>query len=137
AMNGSSSENYLYVYGGASMKLGGELSGGTPTLSSNSTIEFSGDSPQSIPNWNYYNLTVSGAGVKTLPGDREISGNLEIKEGATLTLGSRDFVIDVNGTRTVTINGRMNIDGNGRLEENGSGTKTLILGPAGFLSITD
>src|SRR5690606_30499379 len=69
-------------------------------------------------------------------GNREISGNLEVKEGGTLTLGSRDLVIDVNGNRTITINGRLNINNSGRLEESGNSTKTLILGPTGYLSLT-
>lgn len=136
-MNGSNTENYLTLNTGGYMKLGGSLAGGNFAPDDGSTFEYSGDSPQTIGNYFFSNLILSGAGEKTLAANRTIDGDLEIKAGATLTLGIRTLTISDNSTpRTVKIDGRLNINNTGRLNEGGTGNKTLELGATGYLSLT-
>jgi hypothetical protein len=135
-MNGSANRNAIRFSGAGTLNVGGSISGGT-IVASTGTVNYNGSSAQTVANYTYYNLTLSGAGAKTLGGDRTITGNLLVEAGATLTLGGNDLDIDINGNRSATINGTLNIDGNGRLVESQGGTKTLILGPGGYLRITD
>ncbi|MBI5372502.1 MAG: T9SS type A sorting domain-containing protein [Sphingobacteriales bacterium] len=100
------------------------------------TVNYSGGD-QAIRTATYTNLTTSTSGTKTIAGNLTITGNLLVDAGSALTMGGNDITIDVNASRSITINGTLNINGNGRLMENQGGTKTLFIGPAGVLNITD
>jgi len=134
--DGDVDRNQIVFSDAGTLNAGGSISGGTITASTG-TVNFNGSIAQSIPSYAFYNLTVSGTGAKTLGGGRVITGNLLVDAGATLSLGGSNLTIDVNADRTATINGTLNIDGNGRLLESQGSTKTLVLGPDGYLDITD
>jgi hypothetical protein len=137
-MSGSSGENFINLTGTGVFEIGTTISGGTISAAVGSVVKYDGAAAQAVEDYAYDNLTLSGAGTKTLNNNpTTIPGNLLIEAGATLSLGNEDFEISLNGDRSATINGRLNINGNGRLTELGTGTKTLILGSAGYLSITD
>jgi len=136
-MAGSTTENIIDINDNGSFKVAGSITGGTCTPADGSTFEYSGTAAQSIYNFFYHNLVISGSGVKSLTVDRTMDGNLTIEEGSTLNLGAFDLTNNADESRTLTINGTLNINGNGRLQESNGGTKSFILGPTGFLRITD
>ncbi|MBI3139351.1 MAG: T9SS type A sorting domain-containing protein [Sphingobacteriales bacterium] len=112
---------------------------GGPSFNANgsaATVNYSG-ADQAIRTATYTNLITSNSGTKTISGDLTLTGDLLVEAGTTLTLGANDITININATRSATINGTLNINGNGRLSENLGGTKTLVIGPAGILNITD
>ena len=70
-----------------------------------------------IPTSSYYNLSTSGAGIKTIQNDLSILGNLNIGTSTTLESNNHDIAIAGNwidngvfneGTGTVTFNGSTN-----------------------------
>ena len=67
----------------------------------------------------YNNLSFSGSGTKSLPGDIAVTGNILVEAGAIVTLAGNDLEVNVNANRDITINGVVNINGNGRLFESG------------------
>lgn len=135
-MSGSASENAVSFTDAGMLNLGGTFTGGTVTVSTG-TIRYTGTGSQTIRNMDYNNLSFTGSGTKTLPGDIIVTGDVLVEAGSVLTLGGSDIDIDFNGNRSLTINGTVNINGNGRLIESSGGTKTLIIGSTGILNITD
>lgn len=135
-MSGSASENAVSFTDAGMLNLGGTFTGGTVTVSTGS-IRYTGTGSQTIRNMDYNNLSFTGSGTKTLPGDIIVTGDVLVEAGSVLTLGGSDIDIDVNGNRSLTINGTVNVNGNGRLIESSGGTKTLIIGSTGVLNITD
>ena len=74
-------------------------------------MNYNGGTAQSVSNYSYFNLTLSGAGAKTLGGDRTITGNFLIETGANfLTLDGNDLTTEGTKKRNATINGRLNIN---------------------------
>lgn len=135
-MSGGTGENAVTFSGAGTLNLGGTFSGGTVTVSTG-TIRYTGTSDQTIRAIDYNNLSFSGAGTKSLPGDIIVTGNVVVEAGSVVTLGGSDIDVDVNANRSITINGTVNINGNGRLVESQGGTKSLIIGSTGVLNITD
>ncbi len=135
-MSGGTGENAVTFSGAGTLNLGGTFSGGTVTVSTG-TIRYTGTSAQTIRAIDYNNLSFSGAGTKSLPGNIVVTGNVLVEAGSVVTLGGSDLDVDVNGNRSITINGTVNINGNGRLGESQPGTKTLVIGSTGVLNITD
>ena len=56
-------------------------------------------STQTVGNYNYYHLTVSGSNTKTLQNGVSIGGNLNIGDETTLDIGSNSLT--VTGTTTI------------------------------------
>jgi len=117
-------------------------------VASGNTVEFSG-SAQTINNNNYFNLILSGSGIKTLQtGTTSIGGNLELKNTVSvtavtgLTIGA---TLDIDagttftaGTFTHTLGGNLTNDGT----FNGAGSNLALNGAAqsitgGAISIAD
>ncbi|HEX2969525.1 MAG TPA: hypothetical protein VHO46_10530, partial [Bacteroidales bacterium] len=89
---------------GHSMNLGGISNniGTLVTTAAASTINYNRATDQSVfASPNYRNLTISGSGIKTLQGDVNVGGNLNIAAG-TFNLGTVATSISVSGTSTVT-----------------------------------
>lgn len=74
-------------YGGSSI---------TPTLTANSagTVNYNASGAQTVKATNYYNLTFSGSGAKSLSGARAVAGNMIISAGTA----NLDNTITVTGT---------------------------------------
>lgn len=71
------------------------------------TVNYSG-AAQTIAATTYRNLTVTNVGVKTIPSDLTINGNLTINTGSTLTApagGSDDLTVAGNWVNNGTFNG--------------------------------
>ncbi len=137
---GNSNTTYNLTVSGT-LKISGVIETGVTgvenfTCNNGSTVDYNGGAAQTVYNAFYYHLTLSGGGAKTLGGKRQLRGNFLLATGATLTLGGNDLMINVNANRTATINGTLNTNGRGRLREGQVGTKTLVLGPEGYISIT-
>ncbi len=135
-MQSSAPRNVVKFTSSGILNIGGNLNGGG-IESSTSTINYNGTSAQSISDYAYYNLTLSGGGTKTFSENCSISGNLLVDAGAIVHLGDYDLTIDANADLTAVIDGTLNIDGNGRLIELQGGMKTLEVGATGILNITD
>jgi len=138
-MPGSATENILDINTGGRIKVSGNITGGAVTPDVGTTFEYSGASAQIIGDYLYHNLTISGAGEKTLASAIDIDGHLAVAFGSILTLGNSGLDLNPSGVvanPNATINGRLNINGTGRLTETNGGIKTLILGSGGYLSLT-
>jgi hypothetical protein len=112
-------------------RLVGTLNGGSSTLKiggnvdtdaglfvpSTSTVEWNAAGAQLISDGPYYNLTLSGSGIKTLNGDTSILGDLTIGTGTTLDVTATPWYIYLygnwvnNGTFTQQTNGRVYLQG--------------------------
>ena len=79
----------------------------------------------------YRNLTLSGAGVKTLQGNSDIGGNLSIAAGSTFNLGTVATNFNVAGTGT--LNGTLNM---GTTDKSVVITGNLGVGAAGALDMS-
>ena len=100
-----------HTVGSVTINLGGELVLGTYKLSldnttitnngtftaNTGTVEYEKNDDQTVSNVDYYNLTISGIGVKSLAGSTNIDGNLVISAGSTLDVTGADFTINLAG----------------------------------------
>jgi hypothetical protein len=92
------------VFSGAGLlKVGGAFLNGTiiggSLTPSTGTVEYNGNGAQSINDFTYNNLILSGSGSKTLGGAVTVNGNLSIGDGATFTAAG--YALTVTGTTTV------------------------------------
>ncbi len=97
-MSGGTGENAVSFSGAGLINIGGTFSGGTVTVSTG-TIRYTGTSAQTIRNMDYNNLSFSGSGTKTLPGDIIVTGNVLVEAGSVVTLDGSDIDVDVNASR--------------------------------------
>lgn len=74
----------------------------TYTINANATVEFSSTADISIPNLPYRNLTISGAGVKSLQSDLTVA--------QTLSIHDNDSRLSINGN-TLRLQGIVNMSG--------------------------
>lgn len=99
-----------------------------------STFDFNG-AAQSVPAFNYNNLTLSGSGTKTGSGTLTVTGNLTNNPGITF---SGTTVLDLNGT--THINGgtistsTLSVGIGGTLTNNGTVTASTVLNGSGTLT---
>ena len=135
-MNSAGPRNVINFSDAAVLNIGESITGGALDVATGE-INYNGSSAQTIYNYGYGDLTISGAGTKSLGENCTITGNLLVESGAVLSLGSDTLTIDANADLSATINGTLNINGNGRLQELQGGTKTLEMGSGGYLSISD
>lgn len=108
--NRTSSGGVLSLSVGATLKLGGSSGGVTgsnlpdsfATVTLNGTVEFNGTGAQTIPAFNYTNLTSSSTGARTLvsSGTIGIAGSFTLGTNLYTVTGS---LIDYNGTSAQTI----------------------------------
>ena len=133
---GSTGSATIAFTGAGLLKLGGAFltsATGTLTIVAGSTVEYNG-AAQTVGDFTYNNLTLSGSGNKTMPaavvvnGNMTLSGtattttaaamtiggNLDVGTGTTFTIGP-NFTLGVTGTTSVT----------GTLTLGGTGTKTF------------
>ena len=75
---------------------------GTYTITG-SNIDFNGTSAQTIPAFAFNNLTVSGAGTKTLGGNISLTDSLTLAASTTLALSSYDVTLLSSATATARI----------------------------------
>jgi len=81
---------------------------GTPLVNSGTftastgKVDFNGAGNQSLAGLNYYNLTTSGSGTKTLVGNTAVANTLALEAG-TLTIGANTFTL--NGSILTRTNG--------------------------------
>ncbi len=130
AMPGANTLNYilfpaagtgtLYISGGftgtgsITSTVGG--GGAAPT---SGTVNYNSISNQTIGNYTYFNLNISGGGIKTLP-----AANVTV--GGTLDINSSTLAFESTGARILSVTG--NLSGNGTLDmSSGSQTHTLNL----------
>ncbi len=94
-------------HGGSSrVRFGGSVSGAGGTFTcGTSTVEWNGNAGQTIPALTYYNLALSGSGVKTVAPGATVSGSPSFSGTATMSgtptySGTPVFVYDGNTPRT-------------------------------------
>lgn len=119
-VTGVGASSTIQTTGTGQIQISGALfssSEGTLTLSSGSTFNYAGNVAQTIQNFNYQNLTISGSGTKTssATGSVTVNGNLTVNNGSTLTVSGLDLT--VNGTSS--INGTLNFSST-------TGVKTFV-----------
>jgi hypothetical protein len=76
---------------------------GTYTAATGSIVDFNSTSAQTIAGCTYYNLTVSGAAVKTVGGSVTVVNQLTIAASTTLALGSNNITLKSDGTNTARV----------------------------------
>ncbi|MFM2082156.1 MAG: hypothetical protein RL380_847, partial [Verrucomicrobiota bacterium] len=91
------------------------------------TVSFNSGSAQTIPVFNYNNLTTAGSGTKTLAGSLTVSGNLSL--GSTLADGG--FVLTVNGDAANTATHT----GAGEILLSGGSTNHVVTGGGAFQNL--
>jgi hypothetical protein len=107
------------VNGGSStLKIGGDVDTDAGLfVPSTSTVEWNKAGTQTISFGPYYNLTLSGSGIKRLSNDTAILGDLTIGTGTTLDVTATPWYITLygnwvnNGTFTQQTNGRVYLQG--------------------------
>lgn len=106
-MNGSADRNQIVFLGAGTLNIGGTgtITGGTIssavggyTALTNGTVNYNG-STQTVGNYNYYHLTLSGSNTKTLQNGASIGGNLNIGDGTSFT--TEAYNLTVTGTTTI------------------------------------
>ena len=76
----------------AALNIGGDATITTLTATAEgNTIDYKGTAAQLIKGTTYYNLAVSGSGIKTLTGNASLNGLLTVKSGSELDLGSNNL----------------------------------------------
>ncbi len=131
--NNVTNNNLITISGTSTLMVGGNYSGGTLTFSANGTLNIGGifnpvtlNASNGTINYdaagaqtiftgaNYYNLTVSGSGTKTLQGTSTVTNSLNIVSGT----------LDLNGY-TLTVG---DLQGNGNITSGVAGAVTLTSG---------
>ena len=104
--------------GAGLLKLGGAfLTSGTGALNAGTgTVEYDKAGAQTVGDFTYYNLKLSGSGVKTMAGAVAVGNNLNVGAGTTLDTGP-------TGTSTLAVTGNTTV--NGTLKLDNTGTKTF------------
>lgn len=144
-MNSTDADRNAVVFTGAgSLQVAGSMTGGGFVSSGSETVEFTSAGASNIAGYTFYNLTISGAGTKTLTGGLTVANTLNISAG-TLEVTNCNFSVGGNATidgtfsdnnssgantfsRDVTINGTWLASGNdaysivGNLTNNGTFT---------------
>ena len=89
---GTSTRALLTFSGAGTLNIGGNLGNGGTLTQSTGTINYNADGPQTVGTYNYYNLTLSGSGLKTLTGTNNVAGILSVEgtatESGTVTYGT-------------------------------------------------
>ena len=96
------------------------------------TVNYSG-AAQSVDDINYYNLTLSGSGTKTLCGNQDIDSNLSIEDSVTLDVSESNYGINIadNWSNSGTFTARK-----GTVTFMGSSESTVGSGGSSFYALT-
>ena len=86
-MNGSTSRNQVSFTGAGTLNIGGIISGGGLTPSTG-TVNYNKSGAQTIGNFTYNNLTLSGSGTKTFSSSALVTNALSIATGVKANLGT-------------------------------------------------
>lgn len=110
--NRASAGGVLSLSTGAVLKLGGSSGGVTgsnfpnnyATVTLDGTVEFNGSGAQTVPAFNYYNLTLSNSGTKTFSaGTHGIAGVFAITGSASADATTNSPAINYNGASPQTV----------------------------------
>lgn len=103
--------------GSSTLNIGGTTSGtGGSFTASSSTVNYSAAGSQTIFPFNYYNLSISTSGTKTITGATSISSELNVNTGSTLATGGNLTLTSTAsntarlGTATGTITGNVTVE---------------------------
>lgn len=82
-----------------SINIAGTFAPGTATghTTTGSTINFNGTTAQTVPVFNYNNLSVTNAAIKSLGGNLIVAGALTINSGSTLDASASNFALNIRG----------------------------------------
>ena len=123
--SGSTGSATITFTGAGLLQLGGAfLTSTTGTLiQSTGTVEYNAAGAQTVGDFAYNNLTLSGSGVKTMPATVTVSGNLTLNGTATattaaaMTIGNLNvgagttFATGATNTWTLTVSGTTSVGG--------------------------
>lgn len=130
----TAARNHFTVSGNGLFQVAGTFSGGGTITTGNGTIEYNGNA-QNLNNAfiNYFNLTISNSGTKTLTAAITINGNLNINGNAQLDVSASNFNINLRGNWNISsLNSDPFLQRAGRVTLNGnSGTQTIFTVLAG------
>jgi hypothetical protein len=143
AMYGSNLRNYFLFSGNGTLNVGGNMSGGTITNTmgggtnppNSGTVNYNGTGAQSVGDYTYHNLTISGGNTKTIQGNVTVNNNLNLLNGnLSLGAGTNNITIADGATLSGAFdNNRMIVcNGNGSLiKEGNTGTDFEMVYPVG------
>ena len=141
-LGSNATRNHFTVSGSGLFQVAGIFSGGGTITTGNGTIEYNGNT-QNLNNafTNYFNLTISNSGTKTLTTAITINGNLNINDNAQLDVSANNFNINLRGNWNVSsLNSDPFVQRAGRVTLNGnSGTQTIntvLAGGETFYNLT-
>jgi hypothetical protein len=87
----------------STLNIDGAVTGNSITFTpNNGTVNFRGSAPQSIPDFTYNTVGISGTGLKTLTGTTTVNDVLTINTSSELDLGS--FTLNLTGNGTPLVN---------------------------------
>jgi len=108
-MSGIANQNYVLFQGNGTLNVSGSISGGGITstvggggLPTSGTVNFSATGNQNVGSYTYYNLSVSGGGVKSLTNNTTVQNILTLN-GTTISLGN--YYLALTSTATTTVQG--------------------------------
>ncbi|MFO7656388.1 MAG: hypothetical protein R6W78_04920 [Bacteroidales bacterium] len=93
---GATDENYVSVTGSAAISIGGTFSSGFTFSEGAATVNFNGAGNQTIPAYNFYNLTVSTGGTKTLSASTVVNGDFNLGSGSSFNPNNLNFTVAGN-----------------------------------------
>lgn len=124
-MNGNAARNQIVFTGAGTVNVGGNMSGGGLTASTG-TVNYVGNGAQSIGGYNYYNLSTSGSGDKTMAAAVAVNNNLIVGTGTWLIDNDRQITGNATGTLTVQNDGVLQLGGkDDKLKVNATSFPTL------------
>jgi hypothetical protein len=93
-MGSNSVRNRVVFTGGGTLNLGGTMTGGGLTTSTG-TVNYNNNGNQNIGLYNYYNLSLTGTGIKTFGVVTTISNLMAISSGAIANLGNFQHIAGI------------------------------------------
>ncbi|MBC7126482.1 MAG: hypothetical protein H5T24_12680, partial [Bacteroidales bacterium] len=108
-MSGNANQNYILFEGTGTLNVSGAISGGGITstvggggLPTSGTVNFNSTGNQNIGSYTYYNLSVSGGGVKSLSNNTTVQNILTLNS-TILSLGN--YFLALSSTASTSIQG--------------------------------
>ncbi|MBN2610469.1 MAG: hypothetical protein JXB00_02840, partial [Bacteroidales bacterium] len=93
---GATNENFLSIAGNGVIFIGGTFSSGFTFSEGTGTINFNGSGNQTIPAYNFNNLSVSTGGTKTLSASTVVNGDFIIGSGSSFNPNNLNFTVSGN-----------------------------------------
>ncbi len=135
--------------GSGILNIGGNMTGGTFTAST-STVDYNNAGAQTVGNYTYYNLNLSGSGTKTLNGTATVTNLLTAGGGTTLDMANTNLSVGAltgsgnitnasgaAGNRTLSVTGNTSPAAYSGIISNGTATSvSLTKSGNGTLNLT-